>query len=262
MTSTSRAVTDRRPRHGAPLFAGLLTLALLAVPAAGSGASASAPPSAAASASLVPVTCPNPHGGACLGPLVPGTHHTSEFWTPISYTVPGGWGNYEDLPGNFLLVPPGSSLDGVDAGTSDYIGIFLNAAVAAECEERPAIGVGTTADAMAAALRDREGLVVTEPVPVEVGGLSGVMIDIDLDPGLAGGCFVPELSSRMWPLIIGNGPASLHHVQGPTWTTRLYLLDHGLTNIVIEVSDVYASPGTLADYEPVIDALVFGGSGA
>ena len=44
-------------------------------------------------------------------------------------------------------------------------------------------------------------------------------------------------------------------MQDTTWTTRLYLLDHGLTNIVIEVSDVHASPGTLADYEPVIDAL-------
>jgi hypothetical protein len=213
-------------------------------------------------ASSVPAACPNPHGGACLGPLEPGTYRTSEFWTPITYTVPDGWANFEDLPGNFLLVPPGGSLDGVDAGTSDYVGVAMGVAVAAECEERPAMGVGTTADAMAAELGSREGLVVTEPVPVEVGGLSGVMIDIDLDPALTGGCFVPELSGTMWPLIIGRGPASLHHVQGPTFTTRLYLLDHGSTNVVIEVSDNVASPGSLADYEPVIDALVFGGSGA
>jgi hypothetical protein len=262
MTSTSRAVTDRRPRHGAPLFAGLLTLALLAVPAAGSGASASAPPSAAASASPVPVTCPNPHGGgSCLGPLAAGTYHTTVFRTPISYTVPDGWANYEDLPGNFLLVAPGGSLDGVDAGTSDFIGIFEGAAVAHECQERRALDVGLGAAQMAAALAAREGLVVTEPVPVEVGGLTGLMIDIDLDPALPGGCEVPGLG-RIWPLIIGNGPAEFHHGQNTTQTTRLYLLDHGLTNIVIEVADVHASPGALADYEPVIDALVFGGSGA
>ena len=52
------------------------------------------------------------------------------------------------------------------------------------------------------------------------------------------------------------------NVQRPSWTTRLYLLDHGLMNIVIEVSDVHASPGTLADYEPVIDALDFEECGA
>jgi hypothetical protein len=30
----------------------------------------------------------------------------------------------EDLPGNFLLVPPGSTLDGVNAGTSDDVGVY------------------------------------------------------------------------------------------------------------------------------------------
>ena len=107
--------------------------------------------------------------------------------TPISYTVPDGWANYEDLPGNFLLVPPGGSLDGVDAGTSDYIGIFQGVAVADECARRGRARRGhSRAAEMAAALAAREGLVVTEPVPVEVGGLSGLMIDIDLDPALHG----------------------------------------------------------------------------
>jgi pimeloyl-ACP methyl ester carboxylesterase len=255
MNWTSPVVTARGRARTSGLATGISALALLTLPVTSLGASA--PPSVVPSSSPARAECPNPHGGVCLGPLAAGTYHTTAFMTPITYTVPEGWANYEDLPGNFLLVPPGGSLDGVDAGTSDYIGIFLGAAVAAECEERAEPGVGLRPTAMAEALAAREGLVVTEPVPVEVGGLPGLMIDIDLDPAQTGGCDVPGMG-RMWPLIIGNGPASLHHVQGPTWTTRLYLLDHGITNVVIEVSDNHASPGTLEDYEPVIDALVLG----
>lgn len=216
-------------------------------------------PSASPAPTMRRAMCPSIHGGSCLGALPAGTYTTSVFQTPISYTVPEGWANYEDLPGNFLLIPPGGSNDGVDAGTSDYVGIYQNVAVAAEdCESRPEPGVGHTAAEMAAALAARGGLVVTEPTPVEVGGLSGTMIDIAIDPGAGVGCNIPELSSLLVPLFIGRGPADVEHGQFDWFTTRLYLLDHGDTNLVIEISDVATSPGTVVDYEPVIAALGFG----
>src|SRR5262245_64709633 len=51
-------------------------------------------------------TCPNPEGQFCLGRLDAGTYSTVQFQPSLTYTVPAGWGNYEDMAGNFLLVPP------------------------------------------------------------------------------------------------------------------------------------------------------------
>ena len=82
--------------------------------------------------------CPNPEGGECLGPLTGGTYATVEFQPGVTYTVPDGWANYEDLPGNFLLAPPSGTLEGVNAGTSDYIGLYDGTAPAsANCDEVP-----------------------------------------------------------------------------------------------------------------------------
>ena len=217
-------------------------------------------PVASPSPGSTAVSCPNPYGGGeCLGPLGAGTYRTTVFETPFTVTVPDGWTNYEDESGNFLLVPPGGSLDGVDAGSSDYVGIYMDVAVSeATCQPMSEPGVGTDAAAMAEALAARDGLLVSEPVPVEVGGLSGYMIDIATDLASEAGCQVPELAFSIVPLIIGTGPASLEHAQmGDLYATRLYLLDHGDTNIAIEVSDVESSPGATNDYEPVIDSIEF-----
>ncbi len=49
-------------------------------------------------------------------------------------TVPAGWANYEDLYGNFLLVPRRGTLKGVNADTGDFIGVFRSAPAAATCD--------------------------------------------------------------------------------------------------------------------------------
>jgi hypothetical protein len=67
--------------------------------------------------------CSNSDGGVCLGRLRGSLYQTVTFKPQIRYGVPSGWANYEDTPGNFLLVPPGYDLKGVNAGTSDFIGI-------------------------------------------------------------------------------------------------------------------------------------------
>lgn len=206
------------------------------------------------------VECPNPYGGgACLGPLDAGSYATRVFETPFSYTVPEGWANYEDEPGNFLLIPPGGTLDGVDAGTSDYLGVYQGVALAnPDCTAAPGPAVRQPAAEMATTLAEREGLVVSEPAPVQVGGLSGYVIDIVGDPESDAACRVDDFPHPFVPLTIGAGPASLEHVQvSDLMTTRLYLLDHGETNIVIEVSDVTDAGGTADDYVPVIESIEF-----
>ena len=142
----------------------------------------------------------SPRGrGACLGILEAGTYSTSVFEVPLTYTVTDGWGNYEDLPGNFLLVPPGGSLEGVNAGTSDFIGLYYSSApAAANCDERPEPGIATTPEAMATWFAGLPGLEMTDPEPMTVGGLSGFVMDIDIADGYADGCPYPGSRASRW----------------------------------------------------------------
>jgi len=204
-------------------------------------------------------TCPSPwDGGSCLGPLAAGTYRTTVFEDPFTFTVPEGWANFEDLPGQVLLLPPGGILQGVDAETSDYIGIDrpvgVGVAGGTNCDGIEP-GVGLDPASMAAALRTREGIHVTEPVPVEVAGLTGLMLDITDDPKSDAGCRDPEVSFPIKSIIAGMPPADFAHSIGPGITMRLYLLARGDSNFVIEVDDVANGPGTFEDYVPIIDSI-------
>lgn len=205
------------------------------------------------------VVCPHPFGGQCLGTLVSGRRYrTTAFVPPITYTTPSGWSNMEDLPGNFLLLPPGRSVEGVDAGTVDYLGVYSGATVAAaDCSPKPMRGVGSKPDAVVSALANRPGLTVSDPRAVVVGGLKGIVIAIDLEPDTKAGCKV-EGARTIIPLIIGVGPASLEHAQSPGYRTCLYVLanEGDGSNVIVEVSDVEGDKRPF-DYERVIRELEF-----
>ena len=191
-----------RDRVGAPerraigLLAGmtLLSTALIAACTPSAVPAVTAP----ATATAAPPACPSVHGGVCLGPLEAGTYTTRAFRTPLTYNVPDGWANYEDLPGNFLLVPPSGSLDGVDAGTSDYIGVYDGVApFSGDCQERPEPSVALTPDAMGAWYASHPGLAVEGPEPVTIGGLDGVVLDLAIAEGESGVCRVPDFEGRL-----------------------------------------------------------------
>lgn len=209
------------------------------------------------------MACPNPHGGSCLGELTAGTYTTTVMDTPLTYTVSDKWTNYEDLPGNFLLVPPGGSLEGVDAGTGDYIGLYDGVvAASADCAEQPQLGVEPSAEGIAQWFAALEGVEATEPMPVNIGGRHGFVVDLTIPDESPARCPYPGLEDvPIVPIIIGAGPASVHHVVIPDTLTRLYLLDDdsGRT-IAIEVSD--ASGGTAVDdLDAVVETFSFGTDG-
>jgi hypothetical protein len=222
------------------------------------GTVAAVEPLASPDAGASPVVCPNTWGGACRGPLEAGAYRSTTFLIPFTFSVPEGWGDFEDFPDSILLLPPGSDLDGVDAGTSDAIMIKQGVVVAnGACEERPEAGVGTSAEAVAAELAGRDGLVVSDPLPVEVGGLSGLMIDIAYDVEAGAGCRYEGYPVTLVPLIMDIDPGGFIHTQSEGFTTRLYLLDLGGANIVIEVQDAPYPSGTPDDYATVIDSIEF-----
>ncbi len=201
---------------------------------------------ARASASTEP-PCPNPYdGGSCLGTLSAGTYRTTVFELPITYTVPDGWQNLEDLPGNFLLIPPAQDLGGVNAGTANYVGAYLHAVPASrDCSteakaSQPEPGIAETPVAIAAELRERPGLVVTEPRKVKIGGLTGVVVDVRLDPAWTGTCFwSADGPGPGVPMLKALPPSDFEFAMISGITDRLYLLDNGETTlqILIEVVD-------------------------
>jgi hypothetical protein len=235
-----------------------LIFALVAILATGCGSGTAATASAVdagkaqtSDAEPRPV-CPNPEGGDCLGPLEPGTYTTVSFSPAITYTVPAGWTNGEDLPGNFLL-----QLE----DDPRYVGIYRDANAPYRCEEHPDPDVSQTVSDYTRWLRRHPLLHVSRPRPVSVGGLHGVAMDISKAPGTAGkGCTYDEFEGNVPFIVGGRGPASLHHVitDAPGWKERLYLLRYRGGNVAIEISP---EGDSLAEYltevAPILRSLRF-----
>lgn len=243
-------------------------VALLLGACAADGTSISAAPPVAATeapresvdGSPSPEPCPHPYGGDCLGPIAAGTYATSVFATTFTYTVPDGWANYEDLPGNMLVVPPDSTIDDVDAGTGEYIGVYDGVAAASgSCEEVPEASIEATAEEMATYFAEHEGLHSTEPVQIDLGGLEGWVLELRIANGYAGTCpYASPPGAPLVPMLIGgSGPASLHHVVALGFDTRLYLLEGDAGRVIaIEISD--QPDGTpMAELDSVVQSFEF-----
>lgn len=198
-------------------------------------------------ASIAP-KCPNPHGGVCRGPLAAGSYSTASFSPAISYTVPDGWTNLEDLPGNFLLQKPGDDR---------YLGIYQHVRAPAECEEAWADGVGGRVDDLVTWYTTHPGLVTTTPEEVIVGGLTGVFLDISLDSSWDVTCPFSE-EQPVVPFIIGNGTSLVHHVILPGFEARLFLLEWNGGNVAIEVGPEGTSlDDYLTEVLPIVESMDF-----
>lgn len=195
-----------------------------------------------------PPSCPNTHGGVCLGSLEAGSYTTIAFQPEITYTVPAGWTNLEDLPGNFLLQKEDDPR---------YLGIYQNVRAPAECDEVWADGVEGSVQDLLDWYAAHPGLIVSEPEDVTIGGLDGVWIDVSMDPAWDVTCPYSE-GQPVVPIIIGNGISSLHHVILPGFEERLYLLVWNEGNVTIEVGSEGQSLGDwLEELSPIIESIQF-----
>jgi hypothetical protein len=180
------------------------------------------------------------------------------FSPTLTYTVPAGWSNFEDTPGNFLLVPRRGSLAGVNPGTSDYIGVYTS--VAAEktaCASNVlAPGVPKTPVGIAKWIGTHPGLLSTPPVKVEIGHLHGVVVDIAEAKGAGLKC-VGIPGPRYVAVMTGLNPSGLDHGVIPGLRLRLYLLSFGGGTLAIEVDDVPGGGSHLAEYSALIKHFQF-----
>jgi hypothetical protein len=197
-----------------------------------------------------PLICPNPHGGVCLGTLDAGTYETTSFEPKLSYTVPQGWSNEEDLPGNVLLQRAADSQEG-DWGGS-YVGIYQNVHAPALCSEEAQPGVGASAAELAAWYRTVPGLEIVTEAPASLGGLSGIALDFRVSDDWKSTCPLGGFLHAV-PVIIGGGVSDLYHAAGAPLEIRLIVLDWRGGNVAVEVTALRAQQ-SLNDY--------FGGAGA
>ena len=125
--------------------------------------------------------CTPPFGGTCLGEVPAGTHTARTFRPTLTYTLPAGWTNFNDSPGNFGLVPPGGDWSAVVSGSPsmDRVGIFQRIAPTGSRCGDDAGGVRSAA-AYVRWLKANPGLRVTRPKRVAVGGLSGFVLDVGI----------------------------------------------------------------------------------
>jgi hypothetical protein len=201
-------------------------------------------------------SCPNPDDGMgterCLGTVAAGTYTTAMFAPPLTYTVPTGWQNLEDLQGNFLLIPPHSKLAGVDAGTTDFIGVYTSVRAPRGCDGNdydPAVPA-TVADYVQW-LHAQRGLVVSNERAAVVGGRRGTVVDITVSPQ-------PACRDNIGPytmMLFGTNPSSVAHGVGPDLKIRLYLLQSGPFVLAVEEDDTKADTN-VADFFPAADAIV------
>jgi len=258
-SSGIRAGADRDRRDRCRWVVDVVALLLMATGCSGNSPPAEAPSSGSTSTavSTEPAhACPNPHGGICLGPLDAGEYTTEEFHPTLTYSVPAGWDNEEDLSGNFLLLPPGADLAGVDAGTSDYIGVYTGVKASGGCDGLA--DAGFTPQQVAAVIRHDPDLEVTQPRQTEVGGLRGLVMDIQLTQDPSKDCPSFGEAGHAVPLILGVPPSSLDHAMVDGLTMRLYLLAHDDGSLAIEVDDVHHGQN-LTDYSELIRHFHFGG---
>jgi hypothetical protein len=145
-------------------------------------------PSSATAAYPSWFTPENPGGGA--GILSAGSHATTSFAPVFTFTVPAGWVNDEDATAFFSLFPdtPDNATEFAASGNlahGIHMGPMDNPYFLCEALES---NRGASAAEIAAAIVANKALVTAEPVDVTIGGLKGKQIDVQLDPGLTGGC--------------------------------------------------------------------------
>jgi hypothetical protein len=193
-----------------------------------------------------------------LGDIAPG-RHVSQVFRPfgggtsgqLSFTVPTGWAESEGAPAGLSLWIPGAS-DGAS------IQLFSNVVPVSNsdpgCAASPAdASIQHSPAAIAAWLADHPGLVVSTPAPVAIGGLSGVMVDLSVDPAMVAcsGLFVDfnvDLNDAHVAALAGERRA------------RYILLDRGdgqMLLITIDASDKATWDAALADAMQIVDSFEF-----
>ena len=121
----------------------------------------------------------------------------------------------------------------MNAGTSDYLGVYTSVVPPGYCNGLPSTTVPNTFDGLVEYLTSNEAIAVSNRQDVSVGGLSGVAMDLAMHGSTGDGC--PD---GVWAdIYVGTDPSSLVHAIIPIQPVRVYLLHNGGGVLAIELAD-------------------------
>jgi hypothetical protein len=202
-----------------------------------------------------PTPPPTPAPTAPRQALPAGEYRSAAFSPPITVSLPEGWLIVGDAPDYFSLQPAASDSIGVH--------VFRSPSAASQdldCPIAPAAGVGRTAADLVEWIRARPGLVVGDPVPVSLGGLGGIHVDVGIVDSWTPSCpfagGVPTV-----PLFVGTSDPSFRWVVAGTERLRLIILDvpgNGTVVVDTDAFDGSLMDSLLADATPIVESMRFG----
>ena len=182
--------------------------------------------------------CPNE---LCLAELDAGTYQSQYIvprldpgaaWEPdfggLTYSVPDGWANSNDGPDSFELVPASEMPPVAESNRRRNIGVFRQPSAMSQerpCSDEVVPGVGRAVDDLVAWLPTVPGLITTAPEPITIGGHSGQMLDIQLDPAWT----ASTCEGSIEPIVAFLNPGI---AVGESQRIRLILLDLGDGDVV------------------------------
>jgi hypothetical protein len=177
---------------------------------------------------------------ATLRPALPaGAYSTSVFAPAIAFTLPDGWVIAADSGDYVALQPAASEVTGIYVFRSP-----LAASQDVDCPIAAAAGVGATAGDLVEWIQARPGLVVGAPLPVTIGGLEGLRVDVRILDGWLASCpFADRLPTV--PLFVSPTDPGFRWVIAGSERLRLDLLDVPAGGTV--VVDIDAFDGSLMD---------------
>lgn len=185
--------------------------------------------------------------------LPAGTYTSTAFAPAVTFTLPDGWEKSPDQPGYLRLQPAGDGVVGIHL-FRDPVAMSQDPSCPLAAEP----GVGQTSIELVKWIRERPGLLVSQPAMATVGGLRGTAIDIRIADGWKASCSFAEGLPTV-PLIF-QPPDGYRWVIAGDERLRLYLLDvpgGGLVIVDIDAFDGDRWEAILDAAGPIVRSMSF-----